>query len=74
MPFLLQIVRQGSKDFSSPLPNIGGFYLAAIAICLVLGAVASYAFRAHHPLAAIYHGATAPITLAFVIGFDVHGG
>jgi hypothetical protein len=57
---------------AQPLPSVGGFYIAAAIVSLFLGAVASYAFRAHHVLAALYHGATGPITLAFVLGIDTH--
>jgi hypothetical protein len=38
----------------------------------LFGAVASYAFKAHNVLAALYHGATAPLALAFLTGIDTH--
>jgi hypothetical protein len=45
----------------------------AFVLSIALGAVASHAFRAHHVLAALYHGATAPLALAFIAGIDTHG-
>ncbi len=57
---------------SLDLPHIGAFYLLALVISAALGALASYAFRAHNVLAALYHGATAPLALAFLTGIDTH--
>ena len=54
------------------LPHIGTFYLLAILASICLGALASYAFKAHNVLAALYHGATAPPTLAFLTGIATH--
>jgi hypothetical protein len=54
------------------LPHIGTFYLLAVLCSICLGALASYAFRAHNVLAALYHGATAPLALAFLTGIDAH--
>lgn len=38
------------------LPHIGTFYLLAVLVSICLGALASYAFKAHNVLAALYHG------------------
>ena len=54
------------------LPHVGTFYLLAVLVSICLGALASYAFKAHNVLAALYHGATAPLTLAFLTGIDTH--
>ena len=54
------------------LPHIGTFYLLAVLFSICLGALASYAFKAHTVLAALYHGATAPLALAFLTGIDTH--
>ena len=54
------------------LPHIGTFYLLAVLVSICLGALASYAFKAHNVLAALYHGATAPLVLAFLTGIDTH--
>ena len=47
-------------------------YILAIIVSLFLGALTSYAFKAHNVLAALYHGATAPLTVAFLTGIDTH--
>lgn len=76
IPLLIQLVRPalvGGIDVTATLPpHVGGGFIVAVVIAVVLGGVASRAFRAHHLLAALYHGATAPITLAFVIGLNTH--
>ena len=72
LPFLIQIVRRGSSDIGIDLPHVGTFYLLALVVSMALGALASYAFRAHNVLAALYHGATAPLALAFLTGIDTH--
>ena len=72
-PFLLQLLRRGASDITLDLPqHVGSFFVLAILISIALGAVASYAFRAHHVIAGMYHGATAPIALAFVLGINTH--
>jgi hypothetical protein len=72
LPVLLQIIRLGRLSFQAPFPVIGWGYVAALAAAAIVGAVASRAFRAHNMIAAIYHGATAPITFAFVTGLNTH--
>jgi len=72
LPFLIQIVRRGPGDMGLELPHIGTFYILAIIVSLFLGALTSYAFKAHNVLAALYHGATAPLTVAFLTGIDTH--
>jgi hypothetical protein len=72
LPFLIQIVRRGAADMSVDLPHIGTLYVVAILVSLPLGALSSYAFKAHNVLTALYHGATAPLTLAFLTGIDTH--
>jgi hypothetical protein len=73
IPILIQLWKRGIEDISLDLPgHIGSFFLLAIFISLLLGAVTSRAFAAHHAIAAMYHGATAPITLAFVLGINTH--
>ena len=72
LPFALQLIRQGSASLSQPFPNIGGFYILALLLSILVGVVASFAFKSHNILAALYHGATAPITLAFLIGTGSH--
>ena len=57
---------------SLDLPPIGTFYILALMVSVGLGALTSYAFRAHNVLAALYHGATAPLALAFLTGIDTH--
>jgi len=72
LPFLIQIVRRGAGDMSFDLPHIGTFYMLAVLVSICLGALASNAFKAHNVLAALYHGATAPLALAFLAGIDTH--
>lgn len=72
-PSLLQLLRRGASDITLDLPrHIGSFFILAVLVSIILGAVASYAFRAHHVIAGMYHGATAPIALAFVLGINTH--
>jgi hypothetical protein len=56
VPFLIQIVLRGASDMGLDLPHIGTFYLLAVLVSICLGALASYAFKAHNVLAALYHG------------------
>lgn len=71
---LIRLFRIGSANMTLSLPtSFGSFYILAFGIAIVLGAVASKAFRAHDILPALYHGATAPIALAFFTGIDTHG-
>jgi len=72
LPFLIQIVRRGLSDMSLDLPHIGTFYILAFVVSVCLGALATYAFKAHNVLAALYHGATAPLALAFLTGIETH--
>jgi hypothetical protein len=72
LPFAIPLIRAGSLNISAPLPQFGGFYILAVLLSIALGVLASLGFRAHNVLAAVYHGATAPITLAFAIGLDIH--
>jgi hypothetical protein len=43
------------------------FPVTSIAAAMLLGALLSRAFKSHDFLPALYHGATAPITVAFVL-------
>lgn len=72
LPFAIRLIQQGASNISQPLPPIGTFYLLAILLSVLIGALASHAFRAHHVVAALYHGATGPIALAFVTGVNTH--
>jgi hypothetical protein len=69
---MIQVVRRGASDMGLELPHVGTFYLLAVLVSICLGALASYAFKAHNVLAALYHGATAPLALAFLTGIDTH--
>ncbi len=61
LPTVIQLIRLGAGQIGQDLPvHFGGFYILALVLSMALGAVASHAFRAHHVLAALYHGATAP--------------
>ena len=66
LPFLIRLAQAGGNDFGAALPQFGGLFVLAMLLSAVLGAIASRAFRAHHILAALYHGATATLALAFV--------
>lgn len=73
IPFAIQLIRRGASDISADLPqHIGSFFILAIVLSVALGAIASYIFRAHHEIASLYHGATAPIALAFLLGIHTH--
>ena len=73
LPILIQLLKRGVEDITLDLPqHIGSFFLLAVFISLLLGAVSSRAFQSHHTIAALYHGATAPITLAFLVGINTH--
>ena len=72
VPFAIRLIQVGIGLRTESLPPIGTFYLAVIAASMALGAIAAYAFRAHDVLPALYHGGTAPITLAFLTGMNTH--
>jgi hypothetical protein len=66
MPILVATVRIAIRSpLNTPIPQIGGLAIAAAIAAIILGAIASRGFQAHSILAALWHGATAPITFAF---------
>jgi len=67
LPVAIQLIRQGFANPAAPIPAFGTFYILACLLCVLLGVIASMAFESHNILAALYHGATAPVALAFLI-------
>ena len=74
LPSLLQFVRIGLLDKSRGIDvsQIGSFFVVALILSVVLGAIASYVFESNHKIPAIYNGGTAPLALAFISGVDPH--
>ena len=72
LPLAAQLLRNALSDPHASVPSIGSFYVVGIVVCVLLGIIAGFAFRPHNILAALYHGATAPITFAFIAGINVH--
>lgn len=72
LPFAIQLIRDGNHLGKDLPAHIGSYYIVSFVLGAVIGAIAGRAFKSHDILVALYHGATAPITLAFVIGFGVH--
>ena len=72
-PILVSIIRLSeSLPPDAAIPQIGGLGIAAAIASAILGAITSRAFEARNILAALYHGATAPVTSAFVFGINTH--
>jgi aldose 1-epimerase len=53
-------------------PNVPWFPSAVLRPGERYQSVASRAFAAHNIIVALYHGGTAPITFAFVLGINTH--
>jgi hypothetical protein len=73
LPFVIRFISVALSDVTRDIsPDMGTFYFAGVIVCAILGAIASHIFESNSPLAAIYSGATAPLTMAFLSGIDPH--